>query len=117
MNKTDPDSRMMRTQGQPTVQDLLAVVLGGTECVAGWRVLYALRFADGISFMLAGDPASDPQTPAGWELRDDVGTEFWGYGVIGSHRRQHLIFRTPPAAEASWVELVGPAGDALRVWL
>jgi hypothetical protein len=99
-------------------------VPGSDRAVDGIQVLYALRFTDGISLTLWREPetGADPGTGHGWaswewELRDDMGTEYQGGGFSGSDREQHMQFRTAPPAEASWIELVCPSSNAIRLAL
>jgi hypothetical protein len=111
-----------------TEQDLIAVLAGPSEPMMGLRVLFALRFTDGISFWIGHQHQSDRRAgedgPGGldwaWprlELRDDVGTEYRGAGSASAGEESQLTFRTAPPDNASWVELIVDGGDAIRVIL
>jgi hypothetical protein len=110
-----------------TEQELIAVVPGSPEAVDGLAVLYALWFTDGISLVCSRVPGIEEskrgRTNEGrwnWrdcELRDDVGTVYEGGSSGGSEHNQHTTFRTPPPTDASWIELVNPAGNAIRLRL
>jgi hypothetical protein len=107
-----------------TEQELVAVVPGSTESADGLVVLYALRFTDGISFTcvrVVDEDCAETDKPRrdlwDWDLRDDLGTVYRGGSFGGSDREQHATFITPPPLEASWVELVNPAGHAIRLAL
>jgi hypothetical protein len=110
-----------------TEQELLAVFAGSSELLEGWRVLYGLRFADGISFACWPEPGRkrrEDQVPVddrevdAWDfdLRDDLGTEYGGGNAWGGEDGIYGVsfpagrLDTAPA----WVELVGPAGNAIR---
>jgi hypothetical protein len=112
-----------------TEQELVGVIAGSSELLEGWRVLYGLRFEDGISFTFWRDPYVRPRAGPGWwhepdplgalDLRDGVGTAYgsgsewgaWDYGARG------VSFSTPPPEHARWVELVTEAGHTLRLSL
>ena len=124
MSAEEEWEHVRRLNAGGTEQELVAVVPGSDRMVDGVMVLYALRFVDGISFTLwrvaqiAGNRATAPRAPAWeWELRDDLGTEYQGGGFSGSELEQHVQWRTPPPAQAGWVELVGPSGDGIRLAL
>jgi hypothetical protein len=103
-----------------TEQELVAVCLGPPE-VGGKRVLYALRFADGISFAIRSARSPDGRRrgkyPWEYSLRDDVGTTYAPGGGGGCELDRHISFRTAPPPAASWVELVGDADTPIRLAL
>jgi hypothetical protein len=119
----DEEELVRRLNAGGTEQELVAVVPGSDRSVDGVRVLYALRFTDGISLTLwraaatGADLGSERGGPWEWELRDDLGTEYEGGGFSGSDVEQHMQFRTAPPVGASWIEFVGPSGDAVRLAL
>jgi hypothetical protein len=92
-----------------TEEELLAVLPGPPGAVDGVRVLFALRFSDGISFELyRDDDRVDVDDFLDWhDLSDDVGTRYMGGGGGGGGRSWHATFRTAPPPQASWVELMG----------
>jgi hypothetical protein len=101
-----------------TEQELVAVLPGPEEPVDGVRVLFALRFADGISF------AIHREEPVAWDaenerdpewLRDDLGTDYSPGGGSGSEDLEQIGFRTAPPANAAWVELGGVASRPIRM--
>lgn len=98
-----------------TEQDLLAVLAGPAEAVDGVRVVYGLRFADGVSFVIHRERAGHGWDDWDVELRDDVGTTYFQGGFGGGDGEQHINFRTAPPAEASWIELVGLAESPIRL--
>jgi hypothetical protein len=99
-----------------TEWELVAVLAGPPEFVDGIRVLFALRFRDGISFVAVRSRGRGSSLHR-WRLRDDVGTDYrWGPGGA-SDRTQYQTCRTAPPDEAAWVELVSPPGNAIRVVL
>lgn len=107
-----------------TEQELLAVIAGPAEVVDGVRILYALRFADGISFVGRREPpAEEIENPADagdfldFGLRDDLGTGYFPAGGGGGDDDLHVSFSTAPPADASWVELLTAAGGAIRLKL
>jgi hypothetical protein len=111
------DERLRRRMGWPSEEELrernaggsqeeLLVVVGGPpEAVDGLRVPYALRFSDGISFLIrrGGSLHDDDWWDA--ELVDDLGTRYAPSGGGGGAAEMWLSFRTAPPPEASWVEL------------
>ncbi len=105
-------------------QELLAVIAGPAEVVDGVRILYALRFADGISFVGRREPPAEPIDNAAEAadfldlgLRDDLGTDYYPAGGGGGDDDLHVSFSTAPPANASWVELLTAAGGAIRLKL
>jgi hypothetical protein len=106
-----------------TEQDLLAVITGPPEGVDGVQILYALRFADGVSLWLwqtTKDVVDETGKPHHWdeiELGDDLGTEYSPSGGGGGGRMYHLSFATPPPAEASWLEIIVAGEDRVRLAL
>lgn len=115
--------RLARRMGWPTAcearqenrggtqRDLRAVLAGPAEAVDGVRVLYALRFEDGVSFLLELENAADRFGERRWdfELFDDVGTTYSGGG--GAR------FSAPAPADASWLELRRAGSRPIRVSL
>jgi hypothetical protein len=115
--------RLARRMGWPTAcearqensggtqRDLRAVLAGPAEAVDGVRVLCALRFEDGVSFLLELENAADRFGERRWdfELFDDVGTTYSGGG--GAR------FSTPAPADASWLELRRAGSRPIRVSL
>jgi hypothetical protein len=113
--------------GGGTEAELLSVLGGPAEAVDGIRILFALRFADGISFFAVREEAPGTTGAAGaaddgppwnlydFQLRDEVGTDYVPGGGGGSDREQQISFWTGPPAQASWVELVSPAGRTIRL--
>jgi hypothetical protein len=103
-----------------TQQELLAVLGGPGEGVDGVRVLYVLRFADGIEFVIRR-AKSDTDREAWWEreieLSDDVGTAYSESGGSRSDGEELIGFRTAPPEAATWVELAGAASRPIRVRL
>jgi hypothetical protein len=87
-----------------TQAELVAVLPGPPERRAGCRVVYALRFADGLTFMIDRDGAEAPDWPQ-WRLTDDAGTEYWPGGGSGGDGEEEVTVRTAPPADATWVEL------------
>ena len=106
-------ARMGELSAGGTEEELVAV-LPGSEEVDGVRVLYALRFADGISFLVHGAIGREWHLAA---LRDDVGTHYTPGGSGGSDVELRIAFRTAPPPQARWVELSGPTSRPLRVGL
>jgi hypothetical protein len=112
-----------------TEHELIAVLAGPPDPVAGVLVLYALRFTDGISFWIHNgrdsvgreDEAAlfggNDWTQPGLELRDDLGTAYSGASYAGSDEDLYVTFGTAPPDEASWVELVVSGNHAIRVLL
>jgi hypothetical protein len=125
------DERLRRRMGWPsaaearelnaggTQEELLAVLAGPAEAVDGVRVPYALRFSDGICFVIRREGDLDEEDD-GWseaELVDDAGTSYWAAGGGGSGEEQRLSFHTAPPSHARWVELRGVASEPIRVAL
>lgn len=100
-----------------TEQDLIAVLAEPPEAVDGMRVLYALRFADGISFTLHGERSFEDWQPWEYSLRDDAGTTYAPGAAGGGGVQRQISFRSAPPHDASWVELVGVARSPLRLAL
>jgi hypothetical protein len=113
-----------------TEQELVGVIAGSSELLEGWRVLYGLLFADGISFAcwrehdvnrrddreLIGARDADA-----WEfdLREELGTDYGGGDAWGGEDGvQGVRFPAERSEKVpAWVELVSPAGNAIRLWL
>jgi hypothetical protein len=104
-----------------TERDLVAVLPGPDEVVDGVRLMYALRFADGVSIVLRRQVVPDPEDDDFWEaeleLRDDAGTGYFEAGGSGGSEEMRISFETAPPERASWIELVGAAATPFRVWL
>jgi hypothetical protein len=66
-----------------TEQDLIAVLAAPPGVVDGIRVLFALRFADGVTFAVRTTNRR-PRRLFAFALRDDVGTTYWPNGGGGS---------------------------------
>jgi hypothetical protein len=125
------DERLRRRMGRPspaearelnaggTQEELLAVLAGPAEAVDGVRVPYALRFSDGIVFVIRREGDFDEEDQGWWdaELVDDAGTSYWAAGGGGAREEQRLSFHTAPPSRASWVELRGVASEPIRVAL
>jgi hypothetical protein len=125
------DERMRARAGQPTAaeeeethrrlmaggteQELLAVSPGPDE-VDGTRLLYAMRFADGISLVMRSSD-SDDFWEFDRELRDDAGTTYVELGGSADGAEERLTFRPAPPEHARWIELVGTGPEPLRVEL
>lgn len=89
-----------------TEVELVAVLPGADERRGGHRVVVALRFADGISFLLDRDPVVAPELEwPEWRLSDDLGTSYRPGGGGSGDTDEHVTFRTAPPPEARWVEL------------
>lgn len=115
------DARMRERAGWPTQEaeleetrrlnagatevELLAVIAGPGEPRKGHRLIAALRFSDGISFLIDKDDAPDFEWPD-WRLADDLGTDYRPDGSGGSDHDEHVSFRTAVPDQAAWVELV-----------
>jgi hypothetical protein len=102
-----------------TEQDLVAVLPGPQEDVDGVRVLYALRFADGIGFVIERPELDhdDIDLDLFEELTDDLGTWYAPAGGSGGPTEERITFRTAPPPGAKWVELTGVASRPIRVSL
>jgi hypothetical protein len=116
---TDEEERAWNAGG--TEAELLAVLRGPAEAVDGVRVLFALRFADGISFQIqregSGGVWVGEEMPDLGTLRDDVGTRYSPGGSASGGHSEYMNFRTAPPPEASWVELTDIASTPIRVML
>jgi len=99
-----------------TEQDLIGVLAAPSRVIDGTRVLYALRFADGVTFALRTTHHGTHGLFA-FALRDDVGTTYRLAGGAGSEQQLDVSFRAAPPSQAAWLELVTPAGEAIRVAL
>jgi hypothetical protein len=116
------DSRLRARTGQPTREEeqaqtralkaggteveLVGVRAGPTERRAGYRVVVALIFADGVSMLIDKDPARTPDIDwPDWRLTDDAGTRYPPGGAGGSDTDEHISFRTGPPAGAHWLDL------------
>lgn len=88
-----------------TEAELDAVIQGPSERRSGHRLIAALRFADGVSFLIDKDGACDFDWPD-WRLTDDLGTDYMGRGSSGGDHDEHVSFRTAIPDEACWIELV-----------
>jgi hypothetical protein len=124
------DERLRRRMGWPSEAELrelnrggtqteLVAVLAGPPAASGRvRVAYALRFSDGISFLIRrqGDTRV-PDEGDLWDadLIDDLGTRYAPSGGGGGAAEVWLSFRTAPPAEATWVELRGAASEPIRI--
>lgn len=124
------DARMRERYGWPTAEEelaearelnaggtndeLVAVLPGPDERRAGRRVLYALRFADGMEIRVDAADREVEDWPV-WTLTDDAGTRYHPRG--GSDDR--VTFRGAPPPEARWVELTlaGDPGATFRIAL
>jgi hypothetical protein len=89
-----------------TEAELIDVIPGPGEVRRGHRLLLVLRFADGVSLMVdkSTEEPSDDEWPD-WELSDDVGTSYRYSGGGGGGETEHISFRTPIPAEATWIQL------------
>lgn len=100
-----------------TERDLVAVLPGPSDEVDGVRLLYALRFTDGVTVVLRRPPRDDDDDFWEWdfELRDDAGTPYAECGASGGGDELRVAFEGTPPADARWIELVGAGPDTLRV--
>ncbi len=112
----ETQARLRELNAGGTEQKLVAVLAAPPGVVDGIRVLYGLRFADGVTFAVRTANLSARRLFA-LALRDDVGTTYRPNGGGGSADQLNLSFRTAPPSQATWVELVTPAGEAIRVAL
>jgi hypothetical protein len=89
-----------------TEAELIDVIPGPGEVRRGHRLLLVLRFADGVSLMVdkGTEGKSEDEWPE-WELSDDVGTSYRYSGGGGGRETEHISFRTPIPAEATWLQL------------
>jgi hypothetical protein len=114
----EEDAQMRELNAGGTQQDLVAVHAGpAAATIDGVRVLFALRFADGISLAIRRPPPAEHRWPFDASLRDDVGTEYHASGGGGGDGELRLSFRTAPPQHASWVELSGISAEPIRVAL
>jgi hypothetical protein len=111
----EAEMRAMNSGG--TERELLAVLPGPSEAVDGVRLLYALRFADGVGIVFRRPLDDDDSWEWEMELRDDLGTYYSEAGGSGGGEENRVSFRTAVPADARWIELVGVASEPLRVWL
>jgi hypothetical protein len=101
-------------------EELLAVLAGPADAVDGVRVPYALRFSDGITFLIRREAGFREDADDDWwdvELVDDLGTRYAAAGGGGGAAEMWLSFRTAAPAEAKWVELRGAASEPIRIAL
>lgn len=87
-----------------TEVELHGVIQGPSEPRKGHRLVAALRFADGISFLIDKRDAPDFEWPE-WQVTDDLGTDYMLGGSGGGGGDEHVSFRTAVPREARWVEL------------
>jgi hypothetical protein len=97
------ESRRLNAGG--TEVELLGVIQGPSEPRNGHRLVAALRFADGVSFLIDTRDAPDFEWPE-WQVTDDLGTEYMPGGSGGGGGEEHVSFRTAVPLEARWIELV-----------
>lgn len=123
------DRRMREAYGWPTREeelaaeralnaggtnaDLVAVLPGPEDRCAGRRVLYALRFADGMVFVIDDEATGFTGWPE-WRLTDDRGTPYDPGGGGGGGGTEEATFRTAPPPDATWVELALMSEPAAR---
>lgn len=89
-----------------TEAELLQVIPGPGEVRQGHRLLLAMRFADGVSFVIDKDAVKEVEVEwPDWDLRDDAGTAYRQSGAGGGGHDEHVSFRTPVPPEARWLEL------------
>jgi hypothetical protein len=87
-----------------TEADLEAVIPGPPERRRGHRLVLALRFADGMTFLIDSDGAAERDWPL-WRLADDRGHRYGPAGSGGGEPVARVRFREPVPAAARWVEL------------
>lgn len=87
-----------------TEVELDAVIEGPTDRRNGHRLVAALRFSDGVSFLVDKAGGREFEWPD-WRLTDDLGTNYSPSGSGGSDHDQHVSFRTAIPREARWIEL------------
>jgi hypothetical protein len=87
-----------------TEAELIDVIPGPGEVRGGHRLVLVLRFADGVSVMVDKGTEGKDEWPE-WELSDDVGTSYRWSGGGGGHETEHISFRTPIPADATWIQL------------
>jgi hypothetical protein len=123
------DERLARHLGWPTgdeiveqntggtQRDLLAVLAGPAEAVGGVRVMCALRFEDGVSFLLRLEDGIEPLEDDFWdfELVDDVETTYSLAGAGGGGRELRITYRTPAPPDALWLELRRGGSRPIRI--
>jgi hypothetical protein len=115
------DQRLRRQAGWPSAEEeeaeraelnrsvsqaeLLSVIAGPQEPRRGFRVLFGLRFEDGLSFVLdCAEEALAVDWPA-WILRDSQGREYLSQGGGSADNEQHCTFRGAPSPGTAWIEL------------
>jgi hypothetical protein len=111
-------AQMRELNAGGTEQELREVLAGPPEPTAdGVRLLFALRFADGIIFVIRREPPADHSWPFDASLHDDVGTDYHHGRGGGGNGDLRLSFRTAPPARASSVELSRISAEPIRVVL
>jgi len=126
------DARLRVALGDPTAEEeeqltaelntggteveLLEVLPGPAEVKGGFRLLFVLRFVDGVAVVLDVEGEEVPEWPE-WRLEDDVGTDFWNGGSSGSSDDVRASWRTPvpPAATRLVLSLAGHPGVRFKV--
>lgn len=100
-----------------TQEELVAVLPGPIEAVDGVRVLYALRFSDGVDLTIwrERDWTKDRHYLRDGKLVDDVGTTYRPASAGGGGRWSQFAFRTAPPSDATWLELRDVASKPIRV--
>lgn len=116
--------RVMNAGG--TEEQLLEVIAGPTEPVDGVRILYALRFEDGISLVGRREPDDQDFDESDAEglfafgdfwLRDDLGNDYSPASFGTGDQDFHASFGMAPPPDASYIELVLATGNAIRLAL
>ena len=87
-----------------THAELVAVLPGPEERRAGRRVAYALRFADGMAFLIDKEDVPFGGWPE-WCLTDDAGFGYLPGGSGGGAVEEEVSFGSAPPPQARWVEL------------
>jgi hypothetical protein len=101
-----------------SMEELVAVHAGPPPSADGVRVLYMLRFADGISVHIHRADDSGFDDDDDWwdaDLTDNIATSYAPGGSSGGDGEQEFEFRTPVPPEAIWIEVHGVAKAPIRV--